>query len=679
VKETVMPRKRRRTPTATRPRPKRTPAPRPPRPVPAAPAARQVTAAAAGKTAARLARTALAATALGAGTLARAHSPAPAGEDRRDGAGLAASAAAAALAALTWQAITSGPGQPLQAAARDVAGQLAVLLPVLAAVTAWRLFRHPRAPRTVHLLAGLAGIFAGLTALADVAAGLPGTSGGLAGLRGAGGLPGWLITALPARLGGHTAGPVLAVAVALAIAAAGLRTAAGRPLRTLPRMLAPRPRLHTTRPRPDGAARAGRDVQAPPPAAPGQPGTPAPPAGGDTAGHGAEVPGALPPLDLLPPGPARPGDDGAADAMQASIQDTMTRYNVAATVTGYTRGPAITRYEIRPEPGTRVKKVTELAPEFAIAARTEDVRILPVIPGKAAIGVEIPNTAREIVALGDILRSPAAGLARHPLLIGMGKDTDGHCVTGNLARLLHILIGGATGGGKSGVLNALIISLLMHATPQQLRMLLIDPKQVELTAYRNLPHLAAPIITDPALALIALQEAAAEMDSRYTQMARHGIRNIDDYNRAVAAGHITGKPMSYLAITIDELADLMLMAPKDTEKAIVRITQLGRAAGEYLIAATQRPSVDVVTGLIKANMPTRVALETASATDSRVILDQGGAELLTGQGDALCLPAGARKPTRLQWAWVPEPEIAAVTSWWAANAAAGTVPAEAFA
>ncbi|MGW1915524.1 DNA translocase FtsK [Streptomyces sp. NPDC002076] len=711
---------------------------------------------------------------------------------RKDGIALLLFGIALIVAAGTWANLKGPVGDLVEILVTGAFGRLDLLVPILLAVIAVRLVRHPEQPEANgRIVIGLSALVIGVLGQVHIACGSPARSDGMQAIRDAGGLIGWA-AATPLT---YSMSDALAVPLLVLLTVFGLLVVTATPVNAIPQRLRAlgvrlgvlhdheaedftedderydeqwreglpaRPRKRSSAPKaydPDGAEeealsqRRGRprrsavpqpdpqrrmdavDVAAAaaaaldgavlhgmppsplvadltqgvsvgdreettpvPTPAPAPAPAPAPvPAARPkqeklTAGivpdltkRAPEEPRDLPPraeqlqlsgdityslpsLDLLTRGGPGKARSEANDAVVASLTQVFTEFKVDAAVTGFTRGPTVTRYEVELGPAVKVERITALTKNIAYAVASPDVRIISPIPGKSAVGIEIPNTDREMVNLGDVLRLAESAEDDDPMLVAFGKDVEGGYVMHSLAKMPHMLVAGATGSGKSSCINCLITSVMMRATPEDVRMILVDPKRVELTAYEGIPHLITPIITNPKRAAEALQWVVREMDLRYDDLAAYGYRHIDDFNQAVRDGKVKPpegserelQPYPYLLVIVDELADLMMVAPRDVEDAIVRITQLARAAGIHLVLATQRPSVDVVTGLIKANVPSRLAFATSSLADSRVILDQPGAEKLIGKGDGLFLPMGANKPTRMQGAFVTEAEVAAV-------------------
>ncbi len=370
----------------------------------------------------------------------------------------------------------------------------------------------------------------------------------------------------------------------------------------------------------------------------------------------------LPPTVLLKTAKKRQGKEQENVQEKAEIlEDKLKSFGVDANVGEIHRGPAVTRYEIHPKKGVKVSRIVNLADDIALALAAKDIRIEAPIPGKSAVGIEIPNSEVAIVGLRDVLESNDYQSAESKLSIALGRDIYGKPIIDNLSKMPHLLVAGATGSGKSVCINAIIISLLYKARPDEVKLMMIDPKMVELNIYNGIPHLLVPVVTDPRKAAIALKKVVAEMEKRYELFAKHGARDIERFNLLIKTEKLKDlDPLPYIVVIVDELADLMMVAPSDVEDAICRLAQMARAAGIHLIIATQRPSVDVITGVIKANIPTRIAFAVSSQADSRTILDMGGAEKLLGRGDMLYLPTGASKPTRIQGAFLADEEVEAV-------------------
>jgi len=653
---------------------------------------------------------------------------------RRDGIGLFLLGSAIVVGAAVWWGLPGAAGHAIFIGVASTIGTLCYVAPILLLLMAWRTLRHPdRNGPAGRQVIGWSAIMLGLLGLINIARGLPRTNEPER-LRTAGGIIGYISSSLLSDL----LTVYVAVPLLILLLLFGVLVVVGIPLHQIPdRIRSARARLQHRPVVIEGEVvrelEYGRDKAYDTPVIGDQPGQR--PRSGDDApqleGSGSETaqsdvepqrsvtaglpPGVtvhgvdgeeleapqhtpmpqrveqlqlsgdvqylLPDSAILKHGSVHKARTNASDAVVHQLTEVLLQFEIDAHVTGYSRGPTVTRYEVELGPAVKVEKVTALSRNIAYAVASADVRILSPIPGKSAIGIEIPNSDKEVVSLGDVLRSARARNDHHPMTVGLGKDVEGGFVVANLAKMPHLLVAGATGSGKSSFVNSMITPIMMRATPDEVRMLLVDPKRVELTAYEGIPHLVTPIITHPKRAAEALQWVVREMDLRYDDLAKYGFRHVDDFNKAVRTSSVKPSaassngsepplpldgsdrvlsPYPYLVVIVDELSDLMMVAPRDVEDSIVRITQLARAAGIHLVLATQRPSTDVVTGLIKANVPSRLAFATSSMTDSRVILDQPGAEKLVGQGDGLFLPMGSSKPIRIQGAWVTEQEVRAV-------------------
>ncbi|MCL3837417.1 FtsK/SpoIIIE family DNA translocase [Aeromicrobium duanguangcaii] len=627
-------------------------------------------------------------------------------EQRRDGVGLALVSLALVSAASVWWDIPGGVGAAVRRVTTGSVGVLAWAVPILLAVLAWRTLRHPdRNGPAGRQAIGWSAIVGGVLGLVHLAHGTPRPSD--PDMADAGGAVGFLFSAILVDLlkTGWVVAPILVIVVVFGVLVVTatplyavptrLRAAADTMLGRDKKPAEPEPAAEPVKKRhprtmpvvdepfenplvdgPDDDRQVPVSFTPPVPAV-SEP-EPQPelkpleplPVRAEQLALSGDVVYTLPEPSALKEGTPPKARSAASDEVVGRLTEVLEQFQIDATVTGYTRGPTVTRYEVELGPAVKVEKVTALSKNIAYAVASNEVRILSPIPGKSAIGVEIPNVDKEMVSLGDVLRSNKARSDHHPMVIGLGKDVEGGYVVANLAKMPHLLVAGATGSGKSSFVNSMISSILMRSTPDEVRMILVDPKRVELNAYEGIPHLITPIITNPKKAAEALAWVVREMDLRYDDLANFGFRHIDDFNKAVASGKLQAPPGServltpypYLLVVVDELADLMMVAPRDVEDSIVRITQLARAAGIHLVLATQRPSVDVVTGLIKANVPSRLAFATSSLADSRVILDQPGAEKLVGQGDGLFLPMGANKTMRMQGAWITEAEIETIVN-----------------